>query len=82
MLKPQVEVENYTVRVRGPRETIARIADRLMSADYPYTVAGSLVGEKYAEFVVQFNSITEAQWFADIAGEELMGIEFSEPGIE
>jgi len=82
VLKPQVEVENYTVRVRGPRETIARIADRLMSADYPYTVAGSLVGEKYAEFVVQFNSITEAQWFADIAGEELMGIEFSEPGIE
>jgi len=82
VLKPQVEVENYKVRVRGPQETVAKIADRLMSADYPYTVGGSLVGRKYAEFIVQFNSITEAQWFADIASEELMGIEFSEPGIE
>jgi len=82
VLKPQVEVDNTTVRVRGPRATVARIADRLMSADYPYTTLGSLVGEKYAEFVVRFDGLTEAQWFAGIAGDELMGSEFAEPGIE
>jgi hypothetical protein len=82
VLKPQVEIENYKVRVRGPRPTIAKIADRLMSADYPYTIVGSLVGEKYAEFIVQFDGITEARWFAGIAGDELIGAEFAEPGIE
>ena len=80
MLKPQVEAENYRVRVRGPQPTVARIADRLMSADYPYTIIGSLVGEKYAEFIVQFDGITEARWFAGIAGDELMGLELSGSG--
>ena len=82
MLKPQVEVSNAKVRVRGPRATVARIADRLMSADYPYTALGSLVGEKYAEFVVQFDGLTEAQWFAGIAGDELMGSEYARPDVE
>ena len=78
MLKPQVEVEDYKVRVRGPRSTVAKIADRLMSADYPYTILGSLQGEKYYEFIVNFDGITEARWFAGIAGDELMARDFAE----
>jgi len=82
VLKPQVELEDYKVRVKGPRGTIERIADRLMTADYPYTAQGSLLGEKYAEIIILFDGITEAQWFAGIASDELLGDEFAQPGIE
>ena len=82
MLKPQVEIEHFRVRVRGPRTTVERIADRLMAADYPYSIDGSLTGARYAEFIVTFDGITEAQWFAGIAGDELMGESLAEPDVE
>ncbi|ADR36504.1 hypothetical protein Ocepr_1047 [Oceanithermus profundus DSM 14977] len=82
MLKPQVEIEHFRVRVRGPRETVERIADRLMSADYPYSTDGSLMGAKYAEFIVTFDGITEAQWFAGVASDELLGEALAEPDVE
>ncbi|WP_293181416.1 hypothetical protein [Oceanithermus sp.] len=82
MLKPQVEIEHFRVRVRGPRSTVEKIADRLMSADYPYSLNGSLTGERYAEFIVTFDGVTEAQWFAGIASDQLMGEALAEPGVE
>ncbi len=82
MLKPQVEIEHSRVRIRGPRTTVERIADRLMAADYPYSIEGSLTGARYAEFIVTFDGITEAKWFAGVAGDELMGEALTEPGVE
>jgi len=82
VLKPQVEIDRFKVRVRGPRETIERIADRLMSADYPYSTVGSLSGVKYAEFIVTFDGLTEAQWFAGIASDALVGEALAESDAE
>ena len=82
MLKPQVEIEHFRVRVRGPRETVERIADRLMSADYPYSTDGSLMGAKYAEFIVTFDGISEARWFAGVASDELLSEALSESDVE
>ena len=81
-MKPDVRIEGTSVTVRGPRPQVERVADRLLSGDYPYRVEGSLYGHRYAEVCVRFEAEEAAYWFAAIAKDELLGPEFDEPGVE
>ncbi len=81
-MKPDVRIEGTAVTVRGPRPQVERIADRLLSGDYPYRVEGSLYGHRYAEVCVRFEAAEAASWFAGVAKDELLGPEFAEPGVE
>ena len=75
-VKPDARIEGRSVTVRGPRPQVERIADRLLSADYPYRVEGSLYGRRYAEVCVRFEATEAASWFAGVAKDELLG-----PGV-
>jgi len=81
-MKPDVRIEGSSVTVRDPRLQVERIADRLLSGDYPYRVEGSLYGHRYAEVCVRFEAAEAASWFAGVAKDELLGPAFAEPGLE